>query len=314
MSTVGATPELVRLPRQIAAVDRLPEALRELWRAVGGEDAQRARSLTINLVGYASATGEQQLEELVGRVMGRSPARAFLLVADGRSETPHAEVGATVRCTRQNHDVIQEEIRLRFPPAWFQHVPGIVRPLLVNDLPNHLFWADDWNAEAAFDALARLCERTAVDSRRFTLPAVQLPELERRRSDGLVVNDLSWLRLRPWRRALAEAFERAAWQPGTPVTGIVRHGPNAVAAAILLGQWLEGRLAARIELEEGEGDGSCPEAVELRFLDTSIVAQSLDRQRIEIAVSTAAQCFLPFQVPRSVGADGDLLAAAIDIA
>jgi hypothetical protein len=40
----------------------------------------------------------------------------------------------------------------------------------------------------------------------------------------------------------------------------------------------------------------------------------VDSGRIEVAVETEEACFLPFGVPSSRGSEGDLLAAAIDLA
>ena len=66
----------------------------------------------------------------------------------------------------------------------------------------------------------------------YTKAALRAVQDRRRR--GQHITDLSWLRLRPWRRALAEAFERVPWTPGTKASGSVRHGRMATAAAILL--------------------------------------------------------------------------------
>ena len=52
-----------------------------------------------------------------------------------------------------------------------------------------------------------------------------------------------------WRRALAEVFERIRYQPNLHTAAVVRHGDAAVAAATMLGRWLERRLSAHVVVE-----------------------------------------------------------------
>lgn len=313
-------PALVRTPPLTTSLRQLPDALRSLWRAACPETAggDVARALTINFVGIAPAAGEFQLREVTNRLLRRSPCRAFLLFVDDSVREVRAEVSAMTRCSGALRDIVLEEIAIRLPSNWFGHLPGLLRPLLMNDLPNHLFWSGGWPSDARrFDSLGQLCEHTVVDTRHFQLPAVELDHLQTRRQQNHRITDLSWLRLRPWRRALAEAFQHIAWTPSGGLSGTIRHGRSATSASILLAQWLEKRLGARLGLEEASlGDSPCPDLVVLRTPQYEVQVQAQTKAQgtqLTVHISTTDHCHLPFHVPSSRGSDGDLLAAAIDM-
>lgn len=310
-------PVLCRTPARTTSLVQVPDALRAIWRTCSPEttDGDVARSLAINFVGVAAAAEADELRAALDRLQRRTPCRAFLLLVDDSGAGEGAEVSATTRLSGGRHDIVLEEIAIRLPTAGLERMPGLVRPLLVNDLPNHLFWATAWpRQERQFDDLAALCDHVVVDTRRFRSPALELGHVDARRQGGTRVTDLTWLRLRPWRRALAESFERIAFDPSAATTAAIHHGADALAAAMCLGEWLERRLGAKVTLDgTGTAGGTCPDRVLLRTGDNEFDLQAPE-QHILVHVTTAAHCFLPFKVPTSRGSDGDLLAAAIDIA
>ncbi len=309
-------PGLVSTPMRTVSLPEVPDALRKLWRTcVEGTDGEVARSLTANFLGVAFAADGDHLREAVERLQRRTPCRAFLLRIDERAGELQAAITATMRCQGKLRDIVLEEIAIALPEADFATIPGLVRPLLVNDLPTHLYWAAPWSrATGAFDEMARLCDHVVVDSRRCVDAPHELAVLARRRAAGERITDLAWLRLRPWRRALAEAFERVPWQAGTAAGAIIRHGRRAAAAAQLLGEWLDARLGSRTQRDaHGAAEASEPEQVVVKTGGHE-VELTTDGQQITVHVTTPESCLVPFRVPTSRSADGDLLAAAIDIA
>ncbi|MBK8099109.1 MAG: glucose-6-phosphate dehydrogenase assembly protein OpcA [Planctomycetes bacterium] len=310
----------LRTPARQVALNRIPDALRDVWRACSSNEpgGNVSRALTINFIGIARAVDELELRAAVDKMHRRQPCRAFLILAQDGVQTMHAEVSGGARSHGQTREIVLEQIELRVPPAWFGNVPGLVRPLLVNDIPTHLYWATTWpQLPRHFDALLELSDHAVVDSGLFTVPAAELDALRVRQEAGRKLTDLTWLRLRPWRRALAEALERFPWQPAAPTSVTLRHAANtaAQASALLLGRWLEKRLLAAVFLEEsGPGEQNQPDSVELRHGSTTVVATSNGRGQIQVKVETTEVCWLPFMVAASRGSAGDLLAAAIDMA
>jgi glucose-6-phosphate dehydrogenase assembly protein OpcA len=306
-----------RTPGQRVAAAAIPAALRAIWRDCCGDEAgvDVSRALTCNFVAVADAAQLAGLRLAIDTLASRRPCRAFLVAVADSGTAMTAEVSGAMRTHGAARDLVLEQIELATPRDGFGHVAGVVRPLLVNDIPTHLYWAADWPASPhEFDVLLAMAGHAVVDSARFSAPATQLDALELRRRQGRRLTDLQWLRLRPWRRALAEAFERCAFTPGAPTAVAIRHGDGALAAAMLLGRWLEQRLGADVALAAAPLDAPCLDGVELRHGDATIAAVRSGPARIEVHVATADSCFVPFGVPASRGAEGDLLAAAIDMA
>ncbi|MCK5944166.1 MAG: glucose-6-phosphate dehydrogenase assembly protein OpcA [Planctomycetes bacterium] len=298
-----------------AKVTELPEALSALWDACmqNHEGTDVARALTANFVGIAAADGAQRLLDATEVLQRRSPCRAFLLIVDDAADGQTAELSATTRRHGGIRDIVLEQLVLRVPSGDVHRVPGLLRPLIIDDLPSHLLWSLPWPAdERRLDALAELCQHAIVDSRTFGNPARELPKLQARRARGARLTDLSWLRLQPWRRALAEAFDRLSWQQGADVRGTIRHGRAARAAALLLDEWLHERLGASIAAEPDGDDGlPGPSHVTLQVGADEVVIDHRDG-KLFTHVTTPSHCSLPFTHMASRGTDAELLVLAID--
>lgn len=293
----------------------LPEALDSLWSAClsdnGGRDV--ARALTVNLIGVADADGADCLHKTCTLLQRRSPCRAFLLLHDESLERHEARLCAATRSHGSLRDIVLEQIELRTPTRELQKLPGLLRPLILDDLPSHLLWARSWPRDRTnFDVLGELCTHTIVDSARFEEPARDLRALAECRAAGRPITDLAWLRVRPWRRALAEAFERFRWRDGLAVTGTIRHGRGARAEAMLLADWLGDRLHASIALTAHDGDASHgPDHVSLQVGDVTVSCELRD-DALVTHVNTEEHCYLPFAVAARRGSDADLVATALD--
>jgi glucose-6-phosphate dehydrogenase assembly protein OpcA len=303
-------------PRHTVAPNAIPDALRKIWRECCQDDADNSvsRALITNLVAVVTSERERSMRATLEALSARLPCRAFLVVMTPGDGPIQAEVHGAAREHGTTRDLVLEQIELSVPEGAFARLPGLVRPLLVHDIPTRLYWGAPWPQDPRrFDALATMADLSILDSSRFVLPASDLDAFETRRRRGMQVVDLEWMRLRPWRRALAEVFERIRYQPKLHTTSVVRHGEGAMAAAILLARWLEERLSAHVAIEStGAGGNLC--GVDIQHGGAAASVTLVDPGRIEVAVETEEACFLPFGVPASRGGEGDLLAAAIDLA
>ena len=302
-----------------ASWTELPSALHGLWDTCmqnqGGTDV--ARALTLNIIAIADAADEASLRDITEQLQRHMPCRAFLLLLDESATDETAELLATTRCHGPIRDIVLEQVVLRVRTADLPRVPGLLRSLILDDLPSHLFWSMPWPGhEQSFDTLARLCQHAIVDSARFGNPARELPILKHRTEQGARLTDLSWLRVQPWRRALAEAFERLEWQPNTQVKGSIRHGKNARATSMLLADWLHERLAASIAMEpDGTPDSIGPDHVTLQVAlatGTIDIVIELTQDKLVTHVSTEQHCYLPFRSAALRGNQPKLISLAID--
>jgi glucose-6-phosphate dehydrogenase assembly protein OpcA len=303
------------------AIHELAVGLRELWRALEEAAGERplSRALALNLIAVAERECEAELQAALERVLLRHPCRAFVLLLDASGATPAmaATLGAHVRDSGIGRVVLQEQITLRLTPADLHKAPGVVRPLLASDVPSHLFWSAPLpRADAELLALARLADRVVVDGCRLADP---LRDCARLRALPVRVVDLTWFRLAPWRRALAEAFEHFSWNEAGGTRVRILHGPDpgALCASHQLGEWLHERLRAEVVIAPHPRAPAVatfePADLELRHRGATVSIVHLPaQQRLRVAVTLDDVCLLPFLTPVSRGSPGDLLAAAID--
>lgn len=307
-----------RTPPETMPVRAVPDALRRLWHTcrTPEPDDCLSRALCMNLVAVAAADAADRLRATVDGLLRRLPCRAFLVLTNGCSEVSATVSGAT-RSQGRSREIVLEQIELCAGGGHAGRLAGIVRPLLVNDIPTHLYWADTLpDADGILAHLRELCDHAIVDSGSFRDPEAGLAALAAEGEGGRPFTDLAWLRLRPWRRGLARAFEHFPWRPDVPTAVAIRHAldPAAHASAILLGRWLERRLAARVELAAGDAaPGATPETLDLRHGEVHVRLAAVGGQ-IRVEVTLARSCLLPFAIPGSRGGHADLLAAAIDLA
>ncbi|GAB4136860.1 MAG: hypothetical protein Fur0037_01630 [Planctomycetota bacterium] len=297
--------------REVRAAE-LPAALRWLWRACA--DASRCadvmRSLAANVIAVFPACGggsAEESEELVDGLAERIPSRAFtVLLRAGRASI---EVRGAMRRAARSRAILMERVRICGDRAEIPRFLGLIRPLLVADLTTHCLWSGDCSEDDE-DVLsfAGLADHLIVDSARFRDPARGLARRREAAASAARVTDLNWLRLRPWRLALAEAFER--FDGGGATAAEIRHGPRARAQAIILGEWIRERTLADVRLDcTEEGDGI--QGLELRR-GGSVVHIAPSKTGLEVRVTTRELCHLPFVLPVRPRSPLDLLAAAID--
>ena len=214
--------QTVHTPRQSVEPRQVPQALGTIWRdcCAAEPTGNVSRALIANFLVIGDTQREPELRQVLDRIVSRVPCRAFLITLAETQPSIQATVSGAARVYGKSRDLVLEQVDLQAPHGSFDQLAGLVRPLLVNDLPTHLYWATDWPADPRpFDLFTVMAEHTIVDSARFLAPAAHLDAVQRRRERGRSISDLSWLRLRPWRRALAEAFERLPWKPSQSKIG-----------------------------------------------------------------------------------------------
>lgn len=308
-------PSLDRTETYEASWTELPDALNRLWDACmqDQEGSDVARALTSNFVGVAKVAHAQCLIDATEQLQRRSPCRAFLLLIDDDAPTETAELTATTRKHGPLRDIVMEQIVLRLRRDDLRRAPGLLRPLILDELPCHMLWALPWpRDERNFELLLEMCEHAIVDSRSFGDPERDLHVIRERRVRGERISDLSWLRLQPWRRALAEAFERFEWRPGTAVRVTIRHNREARTSALHLANWLKVRLDAEVAYERGGDDALLgPEHVAMQVGEIEIAVDHRDGMLVT-HVTTPSVCLLPITNSAARGSDAELLVMAMD--
>jgi len=302
-----------------ADITRLDEALRGLWRqALECCDSEEPlnRALTMNFIAVCGKDGVAEQEELLQRLLVRHPCRAFLVDLDGDASEITASATANVRKQGNGHVMVLERIRLTTRPHDLPKLPGLIRPLLVNDIPVHFFWGTALpQDERLLLLLGELADQTTVDSGLFTSPELDLERT--RKLPELRIVDLAWFRLAPWRRALAEAFDTFEWQAAPRTLVRLTHGrrPGAIAAVEALSVWLEQKLSA--EVTATAVDVAAPSMEPLSLVvehgNALVEVEHIVREpMLRVQTTLRDVCMLPFVRPASRCNQGDLLAAAVE--
>ncbi|MCV0403310.1 MAG: glucose-6-phosphate dehydrogenase assembly protein OpcA [Chloroflexi bacterium] len=169
------------------------------------------RASVLNLI--VTVIDESAADRVVRTLEGlgvRHPSRAIVLVPEhGTGEAP-IDARISTHCNEGGsgqEQICYEEVVLTVRGEASEHLSGIVAPLLIHDLPTHIWWPGDppWR-DPVFDQLIDMGDRVIVDSSDFAdlLTGLRRTANLRRRSG---VGDLSWERLTWWQELTAQFFD-----------------------------------------------------------------------------------------------------------
>ena len=218
-------------------------------------DAPAVRAGLSNLVIYCD-TAERATEVVaeVPMIVAIHPARVLLLIdnPDGEAGPVTATVHSQMHRFGTGLRAFSEQVTLQANGRAVEHLPYAVRSLLIGDLPTNLWWAS-WQPPAMAGAilyeLSENADQVIYDSygwpepaRGMTATASWIEKFERGPGQGRyrVVSDLSWRRLKTWRRVLGQALDPTS-APGAIESVyeiVIDHGPHSVMSAWSLTSWL----------------------------------------------------------------------------
>jgi glucose-6-phosphate dehydrogenase assembly protein OpcA len=212
--------------------------------------------------------------ELVDRAMAtvstlasRHPSRAVVLSPTDPDGPASFEAHIYASCQlpeRGSSEICTEEILIRAGGELAQHLSSTVAPLLIHDLPVVLWWPDDVPfGRPDFTELADECDRLFVDSGHFRGRGLsRLIGMSDVVYGGLVVHDVSWMRLMLWRELLAACFDhpllvRELKHLRSIRIDVARPGGEVrLSRAVLFVGWLMSRLRLGVvnQLHQADGD------------------------------------------------------------
>jgi glucose-6-phosphate dehydrogenase assembly protein OpcA len=202
--------------------------------------------------------------ELVSRAMAtvatlasRHPSRAVVLSPtdpDGPSSFEGHIYASCHLPDSGSSEICTEEILVRVGGELAQHLSSTIAPLLIHDLPVVLWWPDDVPfGRPDFSELADEADRLFVDSGHFRRHGLtRLVAMADAVYGGLVVHDVSWMRLMLWRELLASCFDhpllvRELRYLRSISVDVARPGGQVrLSRAVLFVGWLMSRLRMQV--------------------------------------------------------------------
>ncbi|MEA2025616.1 MAG: glucose-6-phosphate dehydrogenase assembly protein OpcA, partial [Chloroflexota bacterium] len=232
------------------------------------DDGVRLRTRTSVLTLVVVAPRPELVERAMATVSllaSRHPSRAVVLSpidADGPASF-EAHIYASCQLPeRGSTEICTEEILIKAGGELAQHLSSTVAPLLIHDLPVVLWWPDDVPfGRADFADLADECDRLFVDSGHFRDHGLdRLVGMSDAVYGGLVVHDVSWMRLMLWRELLASCFDHPLLMRELKHLRSIRidvarpGGEVRLSRAVLFVGWLMSRLRLQVTKPLHEGD------------------------------------------------------------
>lgn len=150
---------------------------------------------------------------IADEIAAQNPCRIISLLpsTSQKDEGVSAQVSAYCPIQKQSQSalVCGEYITLRGTEDALERVHGLVKGLLINELPSFLWWKATPNVDRAlFREIGHNCNAVIVDSSEFLAdPEGDLQRIYALIQSDLMISDLNWRRLAPWQELAAEAFD-----------------------------------------------------------------------------------------------------------
>lgn len=181
-------------------------------------------------------------------IAAQNPCRIITLCSTlGEDTGVQAEVSAycPVQKSSNSNLICCEYITLRGTKTALNRVGGLVKSLLIPDLPKFLWWKATPNPEQElFKQLIESCHCLILDSSYFAAPESEFLKIKTLTDAGTSVADLNWHRLQPWQELTAAAFDpperRSALVEVDRVT--IDYEKGNVSQAFMFLSWIASRL------------------------------------------------------------------------
>ncbi len=202
---------------EFVEVEKIERELKTLWQYAGkSEDGEPTvtRACSMNIILFVPATDiELQASDVLDEITLKHPCRA-LLAMSRESEVETLEAWVSARCHpvsgKRTKQICCEQIVVRWVGGGVEELASVVMPLVIHDLPVVMWWRVPTLRRDYVERFVDGIDRLVVDSllEEDTLEFYKdLCATVNDYKKELVVADLNWRRLLPWRQSIAWSFE-----------------------------------------------------------------------------------------------------------
>ncbi|MEJ7639057.1 MAG: glucose-6-phosphate dehydrogenase assembly protein OpcA [Singulisphaera sp.] len=254
---VPGNPRVVSTPLEPVDISAIERELTKLWKPPEGHAGDHhplTRACMSNLIIHGT-TREQAglIPDELDVLVRHHPARVLLLVDEDDREETAIEAFVSARChlSGKHSQVCSEHVTINASGDAVRRLPSVARSLLIGDLPTTLWWASDEAPPLGgglFDELAAMSDQVIYSSQAWPDPTQGTLAMADWAGaidpDEPDIADLSWGRLKLWRRLMSQSLDPAVL-PGAlgAIDRVdVEYGPLGLPQAWLLVGWLSARL------------------------------------------------------------------------
>lgn len=243
-------------PPKLVDVSGIERELARLWSEPHPKsDAPQnvTRAVMSNLLIYCASPEQAEPVPLeIATIVLQHPCRALLLVGDskGPGNDIAAQVSAHCQFVGGGRQVCSEHVTVSATGDAVRRLPSAARSLLLGDIPTSLWWATPEpppEGGSLFEELAVMADQVIYESMGWLDPVrcmIATANWAGGEATGQRIADLSWRKLKPWRRIISQALDPTV--VGDAQQAIVEvemeHGPHGLPQAWLLTSWLVRRL------------------------------------------------------------------------
>lgn len=243
-----------------------------------------ARTSLFNLVAFSTPETRSLVEQGVGYLLGRRPARVIHVRPEAGAKN---DIHVSARCLLddQNQSVCIQEVVIEV--AEETPTPGLWSSLLIRDIPVYVLWLYTVGEREEELLLAwEQADKIVVDSARFDDSGDHLPVLvDLHATHSIVFADIAWRRITPLREAIATLFDTESGLGWLKEIASVDVADVPPVERELLVHWLAARLDWRpdgvgfldaegrqVALEPGRGDDLGRASARFRTFDGTELA------------------------------------------
>ena len=207
-----------------ADVTELETELSRLWRSAAEDPSThgavtRAGPLTL-LVYVEREEYARQISNLISEVTRQNPCRAIVIAAEPESSPAGIAASISAHCTLPAQGAKQvccEQVTLTARGEAVANLDNVVLPLVAPGLPVHLWWrAGRFALPTYITQVVDFSNHRLQDSARLEDAEANLPARGKQvqaLAEQVVVTDLNWARLTPWRELMAQFFDSPEARP-----------------------------------------------------------------------------------------------------
>jgi glucose-6-phosphate dehydrogenase assembly protein OpcA len=240
--------------------EKILKDLGALWKDLGKQEENgvlRACAMTF-IVTADESHDPSGVGETIAAIMHDHPSRAIVVRVRQGGE-PLLDARVLAQCWMpfgRNQQICCEQIEISSSLESLENVPGVIRGLIVPDLPVVLYCRDiNLSQTPQFQMLLPLAGKVVIDSGSSAglAPIKYLASLP---CEGCRKADLTWTRLTRWRESIAQIFEDPArLKAAYSVSDVeIRYtGETESVAAFYLAAWFKHLLGVDVKLTRGTG-------------------------------------------------------------